>query len=205
MGATALRRTAVKGGLADREAENAARARSAGWMAVFSPAAVPPLLQTAEYARLALATVPGADEADIARAAAVRVEAQAVLSEPGRKFAFVLTEGALRAWPGSPLPMPAQLDRLARVAELPHVRLGVVPWTAAVPMFPLHGFTIYEGGVSVVETLTGDLTLTAPDELDAHEVAFEAFAAAAVYGDGLRALLDEIRRDYQTPILRLRK
>ncbi len=187
----------LKGGLVGREAANAARVRSAGWMAVFSSAMVPPLLQTAEYARLALTIGREVDEEDAARAAAVRVEAQAVLFEAGRKFAFVLTEGAVRTWPGSPSLMLAQLDRLAQVATLPHVRLGVVPWRTETPAFPLHGFTIFDGAVSVVESLTGDLTLTETGDLEAHEEVFEAFAGAALYGDDLRGLLGEIGADYR--------
>ncbi|ETK34228.1 Scr1 family TA system antitoxin-like transcriptional regulator [Microbispora sp. ATCC PTA-5024] len=187
----------LKGGLAGREAANAARLRSSKWMAVFSSAVIPALLQTAEYARLAVAIGRDVDEDDAAKAAAVRVDAQAVLFEEGRRFAFVLTEGAVRTWPGSPSLMLAQLDRLAQVSTLPHVRLGVVPWKVEAPAFPLHGFAIYDGSVSVVESLTGDLTLTEAAEIGAHEEAFEAFASAAVYGDELRALLGEIAADFR--------
>ncbi|MEV0971632.1 helix-turn-helix domain-containing protein [Microtetraspora glauca] len=187
----------LKSGLAGREAANAARVRSAQWMAVFSSAMIPPLLQTAEYARLALAIGQDVDQDDVAKAAAVRVESQSVVFEPGRKFAFVLTEGAVRTWPGSPSLMPAQLDRLAQVSTLPHVRLGVVPWSVEAPAFPLHGFTIYDGSVSVVESLTGDLTLTETGEIDTHMDVFEAFAAAAVYDDALRDLLGQIGADYR--------
>ncbi|WP_433220486.1 helix-turn-helix domain-containing protein [Microtetraspora malaysiensis] len=187
----------LKSGLAGREAANAARVRSAQWMAVFSSAMIPPLLQTAEYARLALSIGQEVDQDDAAKAAAVRVESQAVVFEPGRKFAFVLTEGAVRTWPGSPSLMSAQLDRLAQVSTLPHVRLGVVPWNVEAPAFPLHGFTIYDGAVSVVESLTGDLTLTETGEIDTHMDVFEAFAAAAVYDDALRDLLGRIGADYR--------
>ncbi|MEU6424420.1 helix-turn-helix transcriptional regulator [Microbispora sp. NPDC046973] len=187
----------LKDGLAGREAANAARVRSSQWIAVFSSAVIPALLQTAEYARLAVAIGRDVDEDDAAQAAAVRVEAQAVLFEEGRRFAFVLTEGAVRTWPGSPSLMLAQLDRLAQVSTLPHVRLGVVPWKVQAPAFPLHGFTIFDGSVSVVESLTGDLTLTEAAEIGAHEEAFEAFAGAAVYEDDLRALLGEITADFR--------
>lgn len=193
----------LKGGLAGREAANAARVRSSKWMAVFSSAMVPALLQTAEYARLAVALGREVDEEDAAKAAAIRVDAQAVLFEEGRRFAFVLTEGAVRTWPGSPSLMLAQLDRLVQVSTLPHVRLGVVPWKVETPTFPLHGFTIFDGSVSVVESLTGDLMLTEAAEISAHEEAFEAFAGAAVYGDELRALLGEIGADFRNLAKRL--
>ncbi|XVQ86187.1 helix-turn-helix domain-containing protein [Microbispora siamensis] len=187
----------LKGGLAGRESANAARVRSSKWMAVFSSAVIPALLQTAEYARLAVAIGQDVDEDDAAKAAAIRVDAQAALFEQSRRFAFVLTEGAVRTWPGAPSLMLAQLDRLAQVSTLPHVRLGVVPWRAEAPAFPLHGFTIFDGSVSVVESLTGDLTLTEAAEIGAHEEAFEAFARAAVYGDELRVLLGEIAADFR--------
>ncbi|MEV4184224.1 Scr1 family TA system antitoxin-like transcriptional regulator [Streptosporangium canum] len=45
----------LKGGLAGREAANVTRLRSAHRVVVFHSAMVPALLQTAEYARLALA------------------------------------------------------------------------------------------------------------------------------------------------------
>ncbi|MET8140821.1 helix-turn-helix transcriptional regulator [Sphaerisporangium sp. NPDC005288] len=195
----------LRGGLAGQEAANAARVRSAQWIAVFSSAMIPTLLQTAEYARLALAVGRDVDEEDAAKAAAVRVEAQAVLFEESRKFAFVLTEGAVRTWPGSPSLMLAQLDRLVQVSTLPHVRLGVVPWRTEAPAFPLHGFTLVDGAVSVVESLTGDLTLTEPGEIAMHEDAFEAFAAAAEYGDALRDFLGEIGADFRKLAAQLEK
>ncbi|MEU3167268.1 helix-turn-helix transcriptional regulator [Streptosporangium sp. NPDC006930] len=188
----------LKGGLAGREAANVTRLRSARRVVVFSSAMIPALLQTAEYARLALAVGREVDEEDAARAAAVRVEGQAVLFESGREFSFVLTEGAVRTWPGSPALMLAQLDRLLQVATLPGVAVGVVPWSVQVPAFPLHGFTVYDGAVSVVESLTGDLTLTEPRELSTHGETFEVFAAVAVYGEQLRDLLGRIGADYRT-------
>ncbi|WP_165900825.1 Scr1 family TA system antitoxin-like transcriptional regulator [Microbispora triticiradicis] len=193
----------LKGGLAGREAANAARVRSSKWVAVFSSAMIPALLQTAEYARLAVAIGRDVDEDDAAKAAAVRVDAQAVLFEDGRRFAFVLTEGGVRTWPGSPSLMLAQLDRLAQVSTLPHVRLGVVPWKVEAPVFPLHGFTVFDGSVSVVESLTGDLTLTEAAEVGAHEEAFGAFANAAVYGGELEALLGEIAADFRELVKQL--
>ncbi|GGQ25197.1 helix-turn-helix domain-containing protein [Streptosporangium pseudovulgare] len=193
----------LRGGLVGREAANAARLRSSRRVVVFSSAMVPALLQTAEYARLALMVGREVDEEDAAKAAAVRVEAQAVLFDSGREFSFVLTEGAVRTWPGSPALMAAQLDRLVQVTTLPHVRLGVVPWSVQAPAFPLHGFTVYDGAVSVVESLTGDLTLTESAELSVHEETFEAFVAAAVYGEELRDLLGRIGADYRALANRL--
>ncbi|GAA1293940.1 transcriptional regulator [Planotetraspora silvatica] len=187
----------LKSGLAGREAADAARVRSAQRVVSFQSAMIPALLQTAEYARLALAVGRDVDEDDAANAAASRVSAQAVLFDADREFAFVLTEGAVRTWPGSPSLMLAQLDRLAQVSTLPHVRVGVVPWTVPAPGFPLHGFTIYDESTSVVEALTGDVTHLDPGDITMHMETLHAFAAAAVYGDELRDLLGEIAADFR--------
>ncbi|MGW7481544.1 helix-turn-helix domain-containing protein [Nonomuraea muscovyensis] len=195
----------LKGGLAGREAANAARVRAGHRVLSFQTAMIPPLLQTAEYARRALAVGRDVDEGDAAKAAAVRVEAQTVLFGPARQFSFLLTEGAVRTWPGPPSLMLAQLDRLSMVATLSHVTLGVVPWSVQVPTFPLHGFTIYDGSASVVESLTGDVTLTDAEELATHMETFEAFAAVAVYGDALRQLLGSVADDYRDLAGRLEK
>ncbi|MEU9887065.1 helix-turn-helix transcriptional regulator [Sphaerisporangium sp. NPDC051011] len=187
----------LRGGLAGRESADAARVRSATEIVCFSSAMIPALLQTAEYARLALTVGRAVDEEDAAKAAAIRVQAQAVLFEDGRRFSFVLTEGAVRTWPGSPSLMVAQLDRLIQVSTLEHVRLGVVPWSVEAPAFPLHGFTIFDGAVSVAEVFTGDAVVTDPGDVAAHREVLDAFAGVAVYGDALRSLLADIGTDFR--------
>ncbi|MEU7899760.1 helix-turn-helix transcriptional regulator [Nonomuraea sp. NPDC049152] len=187
----------LKGGLAEREAANAARLRSAQRIQVFHSAMVPSLLQTADYAHLALTLGPDVDQDDVAEAMAVRMEAQSLLFEFGRHFSFVLTEGAVRTWLGSPALMRAQLGRLARASTLPHVSLGIVPWTVVTPGLPPHGFTVLDGVVSIVESLTGDLTPAEPVTISRGADAFDVFAAVAVYGDSLRELLRHISADYE--------
>ncbi|MET9342680.1 helix-turn-helix transcriptional regulator [Nonomuraea sp. NPDC003804] len=187
----------LKGGLAGREAANAARLRSARHVRVFQSAVIPSLLQTSEYARLALSLERDVDMGDAAKAAALRVEAQSLLFESGRQFSFVLTEGAVRTWLGSPAMMRGQLDRLAQVSTLPHVSLGIVPWTIETPALPLHGFTLLDGDAGSIDSFTGDLPLTVPAAIEAHSDAFDLFAAVALYGDALRELLRQISTDYE--------
>ncbi|RJL33093.1 helix-turn-helix domain-containing protein [Bailinhaonella thermotolerans] len=177
-------------GLAGRERALGVRAAAASLLRSFQPTVVPDLLQTAEYARHALTAVRPADDEDLARAVAARVERQSVLYEPRHEFHFVLAESALRA--GPPGAMVSQLHRLATLASLDHVRLGVLPWDARVPAVPLHGFTLYDSSAVLLETFTGDATLTAEDEVRAYGEVFTAFAAAARYGDEARPLLDRI-------------
>ncbi|WP_431904362.1 DUF5753 domain-containing protein [Nonomuraea sp. bgisy101] len=183
--------------MAGREAANAARLRSAHRIQVFQSVMIPSLLQTADYARTALALAAETGQDDVAEAAAVRMEAQSLLFEFGRQFSFVLTEGAVRTWLGSAALMRAQLERLARASTLSNVSLGIVPGTVTAPGLPPHGFTVLDGVVSVVETLTGDLTPAEPAATGEHADAFDVFAAVAVYGDTLRELLRQISADYE--------
>ena len=125
------------------------------------------------------------------------MEAQTLLFEPGREFSFVLTEGAVRTWPGSPALMRAQLDRLAQISTLSDVVLGIVPWTVESSRLPLHGFTIFDGSFSAVESLTGDLTMTDIDDILTHTEVYKVFAEAAVYGADLRELIGQIDADFQ--------
>ena len=176
------------------------RERAAHAIGCFQCAAVPALLQTAEYARRAFGAARSEDEEDVARAVAARVERQSILYEPGREFSFVLTEGALRTWPGTPGVMLAQLDKIASVSTLENVRLGVVPWSVAVPYFPLHGFAVYDGTAVTVETFTSELTVDDEADVATYTAIFDAFDVAAIRGDAMRELLERIAEDYRQQV-----
>lgn len=180
-----------------RQEAVSARERAARAIWCFQCAMVPSLLQTAEYARRAFAAARFEDEGDISRAVATQVERQSLLYETGREFSFVLTEGALRTWPGTSGVMLAQLDKIASIATLENVRLGVVPWSVAVPEFPLHGFAVYDGTSVTVETFTSELTIDDDAEVAVYTAVFDAFDQAAVRGDAMRELLGRIADDYR--------
>jgi hypothetical protein len=98
---------------------------------------LPGLLQTTELMRY-LMEVAGLPAEEIDRLIELRVRRQEVLSNPERRFEFIIDQAALARvslvadttgiWAG-------QLKRLAEVAELPNVDLKFVPFS--------HGF--YEG------------------------------------------------------------
>lgn len=98
----------------------------------FQAEMVPGLLQTPDYARCVAEIVsPGGD---IPAAIAARMERQAILYDPSRSFEFILAESALRWRPanaGVPV-LAAQYDRLAVVAGLANVDIGILP--SGVPM-----------------------------------------------------------------------
>ncbi|MFF4589721.1 helix-turn-helix domain-containing protein [Streptomyces sp. NPDC001388] len=171
--------------------------RSARLIRSFQCVVLPAMLQSAEYARHVFDSAPNASPEAVGRAVAARVERQSLLYEPGRESVFVLTEGVLRTWPGSPALMLAQVDRLLAVESLSTVRLGVIPWRQAVPVMPRHGFTLCDRGAVVVETFRGERIVDDSAEVAAYEETFSRFEGAAVFGSEVRELLLQVMADFR--------
>ncbi|MBY6305058.1 helix-turn-helix domain-containing protein [Streptomyces clavuligerus] len=171
--------------------------RGARLVRSFQCVVLPAMLQTAEYARHVFESRPGVDPEAVGRAVAARVERQSVIYERGRESVFVMTEGALRTWPGTPALMLAQFDRLLAVESLSTVRLGVIPWRHRVPLLPRHGFTLCDRRAVVVEEFREERVLESQDDLAFYEDHFARFEDAAVFGAEARELalrlMDEFR------------
>src|SRR5260370_628482 len=90
------------------------------------------LLQTPEYARASVANFPG----DHPQAIAKRLDRQAALYNPARRFTFILTEAAVRWQLCEPQVMAVQMGRLASLSELPNICLGVIPLDVHGPVRP---------------------------------------------------------------------
>lgn len=88
---------------------------------------IPGLLQTAGYARAMLPLVDPTHRMDTGAAAvAARMERQQILYEPGRRFEFLIEEGALRWSPGEGV-MTGQRGHLLALAGLDSVEVRVLP------------------------------------------------------------------------------
>jgi hypothetical protein len=171
--------------------------RSARLVRSFQCVVLPAMLQSAEYARHVFASAPNSTPEAVGRAVAARVERQSLLYEPGRESVFVLTEAALRTWPGNPSLMLAQFDRLLAVESLSTVRLGVIPWRRAVPVMPRHGFTLCDERAVVVESFRGERVLDDSDEVAAYADAFRRFEEAAIFGREARELLIRVMQEFR--------
>jgi transcriptional regulator with XRE-family HTH domain len=171
--------------------------RSARLVRSFQCVVLPAMLQSAEYARHVFDSAPHATPEAVGRAVAARVERQSLLYEPGRESVFVLTEGVLKTWPGSPALMLAQFDRLLAVESLSTVRLGVVPWRRPVPVMPRHGFTLCDSHAVVVETFRGARVVDESAEVTAYEETFRRFEGAAIFGAEVRELLLGVMKDFR--------
>lgn len=175
----------------------AAHEESTSYLRVFEAALVPGLLQTADYARyvfLAMAALKHLpDDTDMAIAA--RMERQRVLYDPGKRFHFVVTSGALRTRTCPAEVMRGQLDRLMVATTMERVRLGIIPDQAQLLLPPMHGFWILDDRLVQTEVLAADLNLTDESEIRLHVEAFDRLASSAVYGGTARAVLARLALD----------
>lgn len=166
--------------------------------AEYQPALIPGLAQTAAYAR-ALLELPGlgrsqgaSDEA-IAGVVAGRIRRQDLLYEPGRIIQLVIGEAALLSMPGGADVRAGQLEKLASVAGLETVEIGIIP--SPVPMVapPLSGFRLLDDDLVITETLAGEQHITGPDEIRAFVDVFDALRVAAVTGDAAVNLIRSLK------------
>jgi transcriptional regulator with XRE-family HTH domain len=163
----------------------------------YQPTIVPGLLQTADYARRVVQSGYPSGRSDIAAAITARLDRQALLYEETRHLEFVIAELALRWRPGPPAMMLAQLDRIASVATLPNVAIWIIPQTAEVTAWYIHGFAILDGrgegsAIVRVETLTTGLSISDPEAVERYRQAFELLRQAAVTGNEAQRLIHDL-------------
>lgn len=174
---------------------------SARTLRIFQPTLVPGLLQTAEYARRVFRLVDVLGEGDYTGAVAARLERQQVLYDEARRFEFLLTEAALRWRPGPPAVFAAQLDRIASVATLSNVTIGLIPTGAEMRVVPWCGFHVYEDREDehppfvTIETAHAGLTVSDPSDVAIYHNQLALIREAAVFDAAAAALLARITDD----------
>jgi transcriptional regulator with XRE-family HTH domain len=172
--------------------------RTSVTMRHFHPAVVAGLLQLPDYARVIFSAGGDLSADEIRMAVDRRMARQALLTEPDRSFTFLLPEGPLRWQVGSPQLMAAQLDHIACIADQPHVRVGVIPWTTAVEVAPVAGFDLYDERAVIVGTEAGTTFLTDPHDVAPYLRLFADLAALACYDDAALTVLRRIAADYRS-------
>ncbi|QES07561.1 XRE family transcriptional regulator [Streptomyces venezuelae] len=159
---------------------------------VYSPTAVPGLLQTEGYTRTLLsgnARLLGIPD-DSTEAAAARADRSRIIHQAGRRrFVFVLEESVLRHQLGSSDDMAAQLGHLLTAGALPAVSLGIIPMGTPRTLWPQEVFHLYDDTLASVELLSAEVNITQPSEVALYEAAFEELRSMAVYGAAARALV----------------
>jgi transcriptional regulator with XRE-family HTH domain len=174
-----------RAGLAARQREMAEMERSATAILHFQPEAIPGLLQTEDYARRLLGFADITGKGGIDAAVRERMKRQAILRKRGRRFEYILTEGALRYRPGPPSMMGEQLGKLVAAAALPAVTLGVIPYDREARTAYIQAFMIFradDGPVALTEGYTKEDFLAAPVDIETLEREFALLRESALAG-----------------------
>lgn len=183
-------RVSHRGGLAARQREMGNMDRSATEILHFQPSAVPGLLQGESYARRVLTFADVTAKGGIDAAVKARMKRQAILREPGRRFEYVLTEGALRWRPGPKAVMEEQLGKLLATAALPSVSLSIIPFDREARVAYIQGFAIFrtdEGPVVLIEGYTQEDFLADPRDVEVYERTFSLLRESALTGEDAAA------------------
>ncbi|MGB9279201.1 MAG: helix-turn-helix transcriptional regulator [Pseudonocardiaceae bacterium] len=187
----------TRGALARRQAHLGAMEAAATRIGEYQPAFLPGLVQTPAYTRALLelpgsARSKGASDTELERIVAARGKRQALLSEPGRRWQFVIGETALWSSPGTTEIQLEQLDHLVTVREVPGVEIAVIPLRAPMPVLPLSGFRLLDDEFVFVESLAGEQRLDDPEEIAPIIRAFEVLRDAGVTGGQALALIQRV-------------
>jgi transcriptional regulator with XRE-family HTH domain len=171
----------------------------------YEPHCVPGLLQTEDYAR-ALITVgfPDTPAEETGRRVALRLARQELLTRPAPpRLWMVIDEAALRRPAGGTAVMRGQIDRLIEAAQLPHVTLQILPFTAGPHPAPYGPFRVFRfpspdmPDIVYGESLTSGFYLDKPDEAAAYLQALDRVCAQAPPAGRTARILSDIRREYR--------
>jgi transcriptional regulator with XRE-family HTH domain len=162
----------------------------------FQPTMVIGLLQTPAYMQVVFSR--RVEPVEAVKTAAARESRQRVLSNPEKQFVMVMTEGALRWQAGSPEIMVEQTEAVIEVSKsLPNVRIGIIPWTTPVRVFPMHGFHIYDEDAVGFGSAMAAATVTSASDIATFVELFRAIEDVAVFGDEALTHFERIAADYR--------
>jgi hypothetical protein len=113
---------------------------------------------------------------------------QQILYEPGRTIEILVTEAALLHPVAPPDVMTGQIHRMVATIGTPNVRFGILPAGVHLPYMLMHGYWIVDHMV-MIETVTGELTVSDPDEVATYNKVTDMLWSAAVERDEVRSLL----------------
>jgi transcriptional regulator with XRE-family HTH domain len=195
-------RRALSGGATGHQNEIMDRDAKTRLFRAFEPVVIPGLLQTSGYARARFAEGIAAHALpnDIDDAVATRLARQQVLYDMSKRFHLVITEAALRYRLCPTEVMLGQLDRLVAATTLPNVRLGVIPFSAAFVAAPWHGFWLLDDDLVMVETVSAELNLAQPQEIETYARTFAAQAGVASYGAAARTIITAVMEELRATL-----
>jgi transcriptional regulator with XRE-family HTH domain len=192
----------VVSGLANRQERLVDWEAAAGEMWDFEPVILAGLLQTSGYARSVLTSFqrlqrddfPEAFEVSVLAAVTARIGRQEALADSQKSFRFLFTEAALRTRICPPAEMLSQINHLRFLAQRPNVVLAVITDDAPIPIPPLHGFTLFDDDMVVIDVYTTGLVSRSSADVQQYRQVFELFWDVAT--DDIGPLCDRYEAYY---------
>jgi transcriptional regulator with XRE-family HTH domain len=170
----------------------------------YEPHFMPGLLQTEEYARAIMLSgaVGQVDPDEIERHVALRMERQALLTQPDApRLWVIMDETVFRRPVGSPAVMRGQIDRLLQGADLPHVTLQIAEFASGHHPGTYGPFVLFRFAVPELpdmvysEYLTGAVYLDARPEVASHLEVLDRMAAQAATAQRTKEILWDLRKE----------
>lgn len=170
-------------------------------------AVVPGLLQTADYARRLLGmSEPPYIKEDLSAAVAARLHRQRLVFDEGRQFEFLITDAALRWQPGPVNMLLAQWDRIASIATLGNVSIGLIPQATRASATMSHGFAIYYPADEehlpfvTVEMIHAAMTVNDPSDFALYEKRWSLLGEMAIFGDEAQRYLAKLAHEARSTV-----
>ncbi|MFE7124003.1 helix-turn-helix transcriptional regulator [Streptomyces sp. GMY02] len=155
---------------------------------VYASNLVPGMLQIGEYATgllRSITTFQGTPD-DVKQAVAARLARSRVIFEGEHRFALLLEETVLYYRVCDEAAMAAQLGSLLSVMARPNVSLGIIPFEARRTVWPLEAFYAFDEAQVAVETLTAEINVSSPGEIQTYLRAFNQLSQHALRGPEAR-------------------
>ncbi|KIF75240.1 XRE family transcriptional regulator [Streptomyces sp. 150FB] len=156
---------------------------------VYASNLVPGMLQIGEYATgllRSITTFQGTPD-DVEQAVAARLARSRVIFEGDHRFSLLLEETVLYYRVCDDAAMAAQLGSLLSVMARPNVSLGIIPFEARRTVWPLEAFYAFDDAQVAVETLTAEINVSGPGEIQTYLRAFNQLSQHALRGAEARS------------------
>lgn len=152
----------------------------------FTTSLIPALLHTTGY-HAAIHAING--DTAIPRSLKTLHARQEMMWEGKRNYNFVILEAALYTAVSSKQVQLAQLDRLMQSADVPRLRLGIIPTTAGLPTLDIGSFAIYDSRMIIDAVQHREITSEDPDDIRIYAATYSNLEHLASYNEAANVLV----------------
>lgn len=146
----------------------------------FETRLIPGILQTSAYAHAVFTKINAVRgiTGEVSAAVTARLKRRAYLSDPHRKFEFLVAESALTEPIHGYAVQIEQLEHLLQAIAAPNIHFGILPADRPLSVVAEHAFTLYDGQ-GVIEGHLGEL------HVSGNEAAFLNHVMDALWRDAI--------------------